>query len=73
MASIGLAREVAAHVLEAAGEAGACLPAYEAAVKHLQVVSQKAGADCDISAIYGAVRLESGLSFDNVPDQQMPS
>ncbi|MCJ1432479.1 hypothetical protein MMC27_001836 [Xylographa pallens] len=71
MASIGLAREIAAHVLKVADEAGVCLPAYETTVKHLAAVDQRAGAHYDISAIYGVVRLESGLSFDNTPDHSM--
>ncbi|KAF2236498.1 NAD(P)-binding protein [Viridothelium virens] len=65
MVNAGPATELAAHVLEAARESGAHLPAYEVAVKHLTAVRDRTGATEDISGIYGVVRLESGLRYSD--------
>ena len=48
-----------------ARENGASIKAYEQAVEHLAVVEKNAGPHYDITSIYGAIRLESGLPFMN--------
>ena len=56
---------LASQVLNYANENGASVKAYEQAVEHLAIVEGKAGPKYDISSIYGAIRLESGLPFGN--------
>ena len=41
------------------------LPAYDAGRRHLDMVKAHAGAKGDISGIYGALRQESGLEYEN--------
>ena len=65
MVNIGPARDLAAHVLEVAHDSRAHLPAYEVAVNHLKSAEEEVGSSGDISGIYGAVRLESGLRYSN--------
>lgn len=60
-----MARNVASHVLELARATGTSLKAYEVAERHMQVVQKTEGSKGDISGIYGAVRLESGLKYEN--------
>ncbi|TVY36626.1 putative oxidoreductase-like protein [Lachnellula occidentalis] len=62
---VSKALKLTAHVLELAKSSGASVKGYEAAVDHLKVVEDQAGEDADITGIYGAVRLESGLPFKN--------
>lgn len=38
---------------------------YQVGVQHMAVAQDHAGPKCDITSIYGAVRLESGLPFEN--------
>ena len=40
------------------------LKSYKVAVDHLAVAEAHAGPRCDIMGIYGAVRVESGLPFE---------
>ena len=56
---------LATEILDLGNRSGASLRAYEQGVEHMKVVQQHAGASGDISGIYGAVRLESGLTFKN--------
>lgn len=65
MVEVSKARSLTSHVLNLAHSSGASVKAYEVAVKHLETVEAHAGAKADISGIYGAVRLESGLPFEN--------
>jgi hypothetical protein len=48
-----------------AEKSGAKLPGMELAKKHLEAVKEHAGKTGDIAGIYGAVRKESGLPFEN--------
>jgi hypothetical protein len=41
------------------------LGAFKVASMHLEMVEEYAGAKGDIAGIYGAVRMESGLKFEN--------
>ena len=62
-----MARNLATHVLKVAADTGTKLKAYEAAINHLTVAENHVGATADITGIYGAVRLESGLEYQNTP------
>jgi hypothetical protein len=48
-----------------AEKGGAKLPGMEIAKKHLEAVKEHQGKAGDIAGIYGAVRKESGLPFEN--------
>ncbi|KAL2816682.1 6-phosphogluconate dehydrogenase-like protein [Aspergillus granulosus] len=51
------------RVMELAQKHGASVKIYEIAREHLKFVKDHEGPDADITAIYGAVRVESGLPF----------
>ncbi|PHH52547.1 2-hydroxy-3-oxopropionate reductase [Ceratocystis fimbriata CBS 114723] len=63
--AVDLARKDAGHALNIAKEAGVRLANVETADAHLVQVKEKAGEKGDIAAIYGAVRQESGLKYEN--------
>lgn len=65
MADVKKAQNLSAHVLNLAKNCGAALPSYEVAVKHLEVAETHGGPTADITGIYGAVRVESGLPYKN--------
>ncbi|KAL9616135.1 MAG: hypothetical protein Q9160_008964 [Pyrenula sp. 1 TL-2023] len=65
MVEVYKARILTAHVLDLARSSGTSVPGYEVAVKHLAAVEAQAGPNADITGIYGAVRVESGLPFKN--------
>lgn len=56
---------LSSEILGLAKEKGASLKAYEAGNKHMELVKSHTNATGDISGIYGAIRLESGLAFEN--------
>ena len=56
---------LASHVIELAKESGTSLKAYHVTNEHLTVAEQHVGGKGDIIGIYGAVRLESGLQYEN--------
>lgn len=60
-----MVKEITDHVLELAKESGMQLQVYEIGCKHLEDVQKHVGANGDISAIYGALRVENGLNFRN--------
>ena len=60
-----MARKDAKHALDLAKAAGARMKDVEVADSHLADVQKKMGSKGDIAGIYGAVRQESGLSFEN--------
>lgn len=60
-----MARHLAAQVLSLASDSGTKLKAYEVAEKHMEMVELHVGRKGDISGIYGAVRQESGLPYEN--------
>ncbi|KAK4548362.1 hypothetical protein LTR36_010232 [Oleoguttula mirabilis] len=60
-----LARKDAGHARSLAESCGAKMKALEVADAHLQAVIEHSGDKGDIAAIYGAVRQESGLKFEN--------
>ena len=64
MVNVGMAKHVAAHVMDMAKASGTPLPAYEVARKHMDVVEEHAGKSGDLDGIYGAIRLASNLKYE---------
>ena len=62
---VDLARKDVKHVLELAKTSGAKMDNMEVADKHLESVQKHMGSRGDIAGIYGAVRQEAGLKFEN--------
>ena len=62
---VDLARKDAGHMLEIAENSGAKMKAIEVANQHLKEVKDHSGTKGDLAGIYGAVRKESGLRFEN--------
>lgn len=60
-----MAKDVASHVLAIAQESGTELTGYKVGTKHLDDVEAHAGRTGDIAGIYGAVRQENGLKYEN--------
>jgi 3-hydroxyisobutyrate dehydrogenase-like beta-hydroxyacid dehydrogenase len=63
--AVDLARKDAKHAMELARAAGTRLRDVEVADEHLAQVKEHMGEGGDIAAIYGAVRKEGGLNFEN--------
>jgi len=63
--AVDLARKDAGHAMALAKTAGSRLKDVEVADSHLAQVKEHMGARGDISSIYGAVRKEGGLKFEN--------
>lgn len=60
-----LARKDAKHALDLAEASGTKLKDLEVADSHLAAVQKHMGSRGDIAGIYGAVRQEAGLNFEN--------
>lgn len=60
-----LARKDAGHAKSLADACGAKMKGLEVADQHMQMVVDHAGDKGDIAGLYGAVRKESGLKFEN--------
>ena len=60
-----MAQHLATEIMDMAKETGTSLKAYATAVDHMKTVKSHAGPSGDISGIYGAVRKESGLDYEN--------
>lgn len=63
--AVDLARKDAGHAMQLAKDAGTHLKALKVADAHLEQVKKHRGEAGDIAAIYGAVRQEAGLKFEN--------
>ncbi|KAI4108742.1 MAG: hypothetical protein L6R37_000906 [Teloschistes peruensis] len=63
--AVDLARKDARHALDLAKTHGARMRHVEVADGHLEDVQRHSGKKGDIAGIYGAVRQESGLTFEN--------
>jgi 3-hydroxyisobutyrate dehydrogenase-like beta-hydroxyacid dehydrogenase len=63
--AVDLARKDAGHAMALAKSAGSRLKDVEVADSHLAEVKEHMGERGDISSIYGAVRKEGGLKFEN--------
>lgn len=62
---VDLARKDARHAMDLARTAGVRMRDVEVADAHLEMVQKHSGKKGDIAGIYGAVREESGLKFEN--------
>ena len=62
---VDLARKDARHALNIAETNGAKMKAVEVADEHLRMVKEEKGEKGDLAGIYGAVRKESGLKYEN--------
>ncbi|MCJ1355578.1 MAG: hypothetical protein MMC33_005570 [Icmadophila ericetorum] len=62
---VDLARKDVRHALSLAGDSGVKMRGLEVAEAHLEEVQKHSGSKGDIAGIYGAVREESGLEFEN--------
>lgn len=62
-----LARKDAGHARSLAEACGAKMKGLEVGDEHLRMVVEEKGDRGDIAGIYGAVRMESGLRFENDP------
>jgi 3-hydroxyisobutyrate dehydrogenase-like beta-hydroxyacid dehydrogenase len=63
--AVDLARKDARHAMALAKAAGTRLKDVEVADAHLEMVKKHRGEAGDIASIYGAVRQEAGLKFEN--------
>ncbi|GKZ24534.1 hypothetical protein AbraIFM66951_006070 [Aspergillus brasiliensis] len=63
--AVDLARKDLRHASSLAGDAGVRLRSVEVTDHHLQNVKAERGEKGDIAAVYGSVRKESGLPFEN--------
>ncbi|KAK0735765.1 NAD binding domain of 6-phosphogluconate dehydrogenase-domain-containing protein [Apiosordaria backusii] len=63
--AVDLARKDAGHALRLAEDAGTRMRNLEVADEHLKQVKEHAGEMGDIAGIYGAVRKEAGLKYEN--------
>jgi hypothetical protein len=63
--AIGTARAAAQHFLTLAEQTDVQLGAFKVATGHMEIVEKHAGAQGDIAGIYGVVRVESGVEFEN--------
>lgn len=60
-----MAQHLASEILEMGKKNGASLNSYQVAYEHMKLAREHFGSEGDISGIYAAVRLESGLSLRN--------
>ena len=63
--AVDLARKDARHALDLAKAASTKMKDVEVADSHLAAVQKHMGSKGDIAGIYGAVRQEAGLKFEN--------
>ncbi|KAK3390898.1 NAD binding domain of 6-phosphogluconate dehydrogenase-domain-containing protein [Podospora didyma] len=63
--AVDLARKDAGHALSLAKSTGARLHTTEIGDMHLQKVKEHCGPMGDVAGIYGAVRMEAGLKYEN--------
>lgn len=60
-----MAQHLASEILEMGEKSGVSLNSYRVAYEHMKLAREHFGSEGDISGIYAAVRLESGLSLRN--------
>jgi 3-hydroxyisobutyrate dehydrogenase-like beta-hydroxyacid dehydrogenase len=63
--AVDLARKDARHAISLAKSVGVSLPNVETAEAHLSMVREHSGPNGDLAGVYGAVRKEAGLKFEN--------
>lgn len=70
MVSVEKAIDLAAHVLDIAKTSGASVKSYEVGIESLSQAGSHAGLTSDISGIYGAIRVQSGLPFKHLGESE---
>ena len=65
MCAVDLARKDVKHALDLAEVSGTKMKDVEVADSHLAAVQKHKGSKGDLAGIYGAVRQESGLKYEN--------
>ncbi|KAL2048675.1 hypothetical protein N7G274_000587 [Stereocaulon virgatum] len=65
LVSLDLIQHLADMTIDMAKESGTSLKTYETAVEHMKTVKSHAGPQGDITGLYGVVRMESGLQYEN--------
>ena len=65
MVRLGNALQLTSVVRDLGIQSGTCLKAYQVALDHIAVAEKTVGPKGDLAGIYGAVRLESGLKYEN--------
>lgn len=65
MVETSKAIDLSSKVLELAASVGVPLKGYEVGIEHMVAARDYAGPKADILSIYGAVRMESNLKFQN--------
>ncbi|KAF2098733.1 6-phosphogluconate dehydrogenase-like protein NAD-binding protein [Rhizodiscina lignyota] len=68
--AVDLARKDAGHVLKIADDSGAKVRAVELVDHHLLMAKNYAGTKGDLAGMYGAVRQEAGLAYENDPEDK---
>ncbi|PGH27949.1 hypothetical protein AJ80_00203 [Polytolypa hystricis UAMH7299] len=63
--AVDLARKDVRHAIDMAGQVGARMKGTELVDEHLKEVKKEKGEKGDIAAIYGVVRKEAGMKFEN--------
>lgn len=63
--AVDLARKDAGHAMRLAKDVGTSMKITEVADAHLKAVKEHVGEKGDVAGIYGAVRLEGGLKYEN--------
>lgn len=65
MVEVAKARDLGSRVLNLADSLNVSLDSYRAGINHMEVAEYHGGSKCDVTSIYGAIRVESGLPFRN--------
>ena len=65
LVSLDLIQHLADVTMDMAKESRTSLKTYETAVEHMKTVKSHAGPQGDIAGLYGVVRMESGLQYEN--------
>ncbi|KAI9374039.1 hypothetical protein BJX61DRAFT_532705 [Aspergillus egyptiacus] len=63
--AVDLARKDLRHAADIGQKAGVVLPSVKTTDEYLKVVKEEKGVKGDIAGVYGAIRKEAGLPFDN--------
>jgi len=63
--SVSHALALTSKILGVAKATGTSLKSYEVAVKHLEDAKEHSGPNTSLLGVYGAVRKESGLPYEN--------
>lgn len=67
MVEVHKGMELSDHVLEIANTCGVSVDLYKVACENLKIAQEHEGPGADITGMYGAVRVKSGLPYKNNP------